>query len=488
MKFTRRSFLQAGTAAAVTAAVKPSIAATPRKRNVLFIGVDDQNASLGCYTNGLVHTPNLDALAARGTRFAANHCQYPLCGPSRTSLLTGLAPDTTKMTDNHKPYFRENIPDVVTLPQFFRQNGYFVARVGKMYHQDNPKGIGQSGPDDPQSWDYVFNPIGVDRTREEPLLTTFWHPEGHPEYYGVDISFYESNAPDDEITDSLGADEMIRLLRKNKDRPFFLAYGLYRPHVPWIVPKKYFDLYPLETIQACPFNEAELKNAPACAYTTTPPNYGMSELQQRTAIRAYRASSSFMDAQVGRVLAELKRLGLERDTLVVFWTDHGWSLGEHGQWQKQTLFESATHVPLIFAGPGVGRGQVCHRTTEHLDIYPTVAELCRLSNAPTNLQGVSLSRLLQHPGAVWERPAVSQVVRGVKDRGYSIRTERYRYTAWFGQETGEELYDYEKDPRELVNLATDPSLVKLKHSLRARLDVIAASRGSNHDLQHVESS
>lgn len=486
MKFTRRSFLQTGTAAAVTAAVKPSITAiASRKRNVLFIGVDDQNAWLGCYTNGLVHTPNLDALAARGTRFAANYCQYPLCGPSRTSLLTGLAPDTTKMTDNRKPYFRENIPNVVTLPQLFRQNGYFVGRVGKIYHQDNPSGIGKSGPDDAQSWDYVFNPAGVDRTREEPLLTTFWHPEGHPEYYGVDICFYESNAADNEITDSLGADEVIRLMRQSKDRPFFFAYGLYRPHVPWIVPKKYFDLYPLETIQACPFNEAELKNAPACAYTTAPPNYGMSELQQRIAIRAYRASSSFMDAQVGRVLAELKRLGLEKDTLVVFWTDHGWSLGEHGQWQKQNLFESATRVPLIFAGPGVGRGQVCHRTTEHLDIYPTVTELCQLSEAPSSLQGVSLSGLMKDPRMAWDRPAISQVFRGQKNHGYSIRTERYRYTLWIGDETGEELYDYEKDPRELVNLANDSSLVKLKQSLRERLDAIAASRGSNLDLQRA---
>jgi uncharacterized sulfatase len=467
----------------MSAAIDSSANAAQRRKNVLFIGVDDQNASLGCYTNGLVHTPHLDNLAERGTRFDAAYCQYPLCSPSRTSLMTGMAPDSTKVYDNLAPSFRSALPSTVTLSQLFRKNGYFSARVGKIYHQGVPARIGESGPDDPKGWDYVFNPCGVDHTKEEPLVTNFGPDIGD---LGKEIAFRESEAPDKSMTDSLGADEVIRLLRQRHSKPFFLAYGLYRPHVPWIVPKAYFDLYPLESIQVCPFSEAELTVAPAAAYTTHPANYGMSEMQMRQAIRAYRASSSFMDAQVGRVLAVLRSLGLEENTIVVFWADHGWSLGEHGQWQKRNLFESSTRVPLLIAAPGIGsHGQICRRTVESLDIYPTLVNLCGLSDAPSSLQGTSLHRLLHDPDAKWDRPAMSQVVRGTGSGdafGYSLRTERYRYTAWFGKETGEELYDYSNDPRELVNLANHPETDAIKASLRKGLKDCAASRGRRIDI------
>ena len=325
------------------------------RKNVLFIGNDDQNTTLGCYGYP-VHTPNLDALAARGTRFDRNYCQFPWCGPSRASLMTGMAPDTTKVWDLNT-HFRKALPNVVTIGELFRKNGYRSVRVGKIYHQSVPEGIGESGPDDPQTWDTVFNPAGVDRTKEEPEVQ-FYQP--HPPtnrkgdvHLGSAIGYHESEAPDEAMTDSLSADEVIRQLQKLGDKPFFLAYGLYRPHVPWIVPKKYFDMYPIETIKARPASEAENRVAPAPAYTSGP-NLGMNEMQQRLAIRAYRASTTFMDAQVGRVLAELKRLKLEDSTIVVYWADHGWSLGEHGNWQKENLFESATRVPLLFAGPGTG--------------------------------------------------------------------------------------------------------------------------------------
>lgn len=492
---SRRAFLQSGAIAAASSVLPATAAAelhpSPAGRpNVLFIAIDDLNVSLGCYGNRVVKTPYLDALAARGTVFHAAHCQYPLCGPSRASLMTGLAPDTTRVYAL-ATFFRNTIPDAVTLPQLFQRNGYSVARVGKVYHAGNPDQIGTDGQDDPASWQYVFNPNGVDHTQDEPLVTDFTPSRAQPakpgeERLGSTISFYEAPQPGHAMTDSLGADEVIRLLRANRDKPFFLAYGLYRPHVPWIIPKEYFDMYPLESIQARPFHESELKLAPAPAYWTEPPNMGMDELERRKAIRAYYAATTFADAQIGRVLAELKALDLEQNTIVVFWADHGWSLGEHGQWMKQTLFEPATHVPTLFAGPGTGKpGQVCHRTTEHLDIYPTLVELCSLEGAPQNLHGSSLVPLLRDPAAPWEKPAISQIARPpqhTKTMGYSLRNQRYRYTRWQGEQTGEELYDYEADPHEWTNLANDPSVQSLKARLRRQLESITASRGRTGEV------
>ncbi len=207
----------------------------------------------------------------------------------------------------------------------------------------------------------------------------------------------------------------------------------------------------------------------------------MDVLERRKAIRGYYAATTFADAQIGRVLAELKALDLEENTIVVFWADHGWSLGEHGQWMKQTLFEPATRVPTLFAGPGTGKpGQVCHRTTEHLDIYPTLVELCGLEGAPENLQGASLVPLLKNPEARREKPSISQVARPPlkpKTVGYSLRNERYRYTAWEGAETGEELYDYRNDPHEWTNLADDAGAREVKAELKAQLAEITARRG-----------
>jgi iduronate 2-sulfatase len=479
---SRRSFLKTGAAAvAASSVLGPEVALAQRdapRKNVLFIGVDDLNTSLGCYGNTVVKTPHLDALAARGVRFDRAYCQYPLCNPSRSSLMTGLAPDTVKVYDL-QTRFRKNLPDAVTIAELFRRNGYRASRVGKIFHTDVPGEIGENGLDDPQSWDSTFNPDGIDHTQEEVSITNLT-PNRH--HLGNAVTFYESPAADKEMTDSRGADEVIRILRAKHEKPFFLAYGLYRPHVSWIVPKAYFDMYPLESIEARPFDPKELTLAPRAAYWTQPPNFGMDELARRKAIRAYYASVSFMDAQVGRVLAELKALGLEDDTVVVFWADHGWNLGEHGQWMKQSLFETAARVPLIFAGPGVrASGQVCERTVEHLDVYPTLAELCGLHGAPKQMQGASLMPLLDRPSSAWEKPAVSQVFRPSDARpratGYSLRDERYRYTLWRAREGGEELYDYQTDPHELTNLAEHPELQAVKAVMRTKLDAISAARG-----------
>jgi len=476
---SRRGFLKAGAAVAAAPALEAAAGVVPHgRKNVLFIAVDDQNTSLGCYGNRVVKTPNLDALAARGVRFDKAYCQYPLCSPSRTSLMTGMAPDTTKIYDL-RTYFRSTMPDVVTIPQLFRKNGYYAGRVGKIYHANVPHDIGHDGLDDAVSWEEVFNPAGVDHTKEEKLVT--WLTPGRKDL-GSSITFHESDSADAAMTDSLGADEVIRQLRMHRDKPFFLAYGLYRPHVSWVVPKAYFDMYPLETIEARPFDAREMTVAPRAAYGTHPVNFGMDEMARRQAVRAYYASTSFMDAQVGRVLAELKKLGLEDNTTVVFWADHGWALGEHGQWMKQVLFEPVARVPVIFAGAGVEqRGVVCGRTTEHLDIYPTLAELCGLQGMPAGLQGRSMVPLLKDASAAWDKPAVSQQFRfaggEAKTKGYSIRTESFRYTSWEGAEPGEELYDHRTDPGEMANLAEDAKMAGTKAELKAKLMEIAATRG-----------
>ncbi|MCL2660150.1 MAG: sulfatase-like hydrolase/transferase [Acidobacteriaceae bacterium] len=474
---TRRNFLKSSAAMTAAKAIPAQLAAAHGRKNVLFIGVDDLNHSLGCYGQP-VHTPNLDALAARGVRFDAAYCQYPLCGPSRTSLLTGLAPDTTKIQDNNDLNFRKHLKDPVTLPELFRKNGYYVARVGKIYHANVPPDEGSAGADDPQSWDYTFNNAGLDRTdpAQAKSVTTFSAPEKIG--LGTGLCAYESPTPDRQITDGVGADEVISLLKANKDKPFFIAYGLYRPHLPWIVPQAYFEKYPLESIHAEPFDPAELTQAPPYAYMLKKPNFGMSEENARRSKRGYYAATSYIDAQVGRVLAALKEYGLEENTIVVFWADHGWHLGQHGQWEKLTLFEWCARIPFLMAGPGVKKGGVVDRTTEHLDIYPTLVELCGLENAPKLLHGTSLSGLLQNPdGARWDKPAMTQAHRPAREiDGYSIRTERYRYTLWMGKSEAEELYDYQTDPREVKNRASDPELKTVKKALKDRLLTIRKSR------------
>jgi uncharacterized sulfatase len=442
-------------------------AATPRKLNVLMIAADDLNNDLGCYGHPLVKSPNIDRLSARGTRFDRAYNQFPLCSPSRSSLMTGLAPDTTRVYDLRK-HFRETLPDVVTLSQLFQRNGYLAARVGKIYHYGNPGQIGTDGLDDPPSWDVRINPSGVDKD-EEKVLTNHTPNRG----LGSSLSLYASPAPDEEHTDGKVATETIRLLEANKDKPFFIAAGFYRPHCPFIAPKKYFDLYSIEKIAAPRFSPSELAGLPAPALWINEPHFGVNEQQQREAIQAYYASISFLDANVGRLLDALDRLKLADNTLVVFWSDHGYLLGQHGQWMKQTLFEGSARAPLIIAGPGAARGKASPRVVEFLDIYPTLADLCGLKGAPGNLAGRSLRPLLRNPRARWAARALTQTRRGGEGQpfmGYSVRDERWRYTEWDEGRRGLELYDEINDPKELRNLALDPKykseLARMKRLLQ----------------------
>ncbi len=446
-----------------------------RQPNVLLIATDDLNNDLATYGHPLVKSPNIDRLAARGLRFDRAYNQFPLCSPSRVSLLTGLRPDITRVHDLQTD-FRTVLPDVVTLPQMFRGQGYFVARVGKIYHYGNPGQIGTSGLDDPASWDEFVNPRGIDKD-EETQVTNFTPARG----LGSALAYYASPAADEEHTDGKVAAETISLLEKHKNRPFFIGAGFYRPHCPFIAPRKYFDLYPLNTIPAPAASPAS--KAPAAAWFTVPPHWGISEQAQRESIRAYYASISFLDANVGRILDALDRLGLTDNTIVVFFGDHGYHLGEHGQWMKQTLFERSARAPLIVAGQGISsKVRSTSRVVEFLDIYPTLADLARV-RAPRGLQGRSLMPLLKNPAAKWDHPALTQVRRGAAAAalmGYSIRTEKWRFTEWDQGKRGVELYDEVNDPHEDNNLAEDKThqkvVVEMQRLLRRVRGQAAAAR------------
>jgi len=433
--------------------------------NVLFIAIDDLNVSLSCYNHPLVKSPNIDRLAARGIRFDHAYCQYPLCNPSRSSLLSGLRPDTTRIYNNGTP-IRKVFPDIVTLPQMFKNNGYFSARVGKLYHYGVPGDIGTSGLDDAPSWNEFVNPRGRDRDDEADVIN-FTPGRG----LGAALCWMEAKGTDEEQTDGKVAAAAIRLLEEHKDKPFFLAVGFYRPHVPDIATSNYFKLYPLDQV-TLPKEPAEhIAKIPPVALTVKPANYGIEEEKLRIFKRAYFASISFVDAQVGKVLDALDRLNLAGNTVVCLWGDHGWCLGEHGQWQKQLLFEESARVPLIIALPKAKVTGVSPRTVELVDLYPTLAELCGLK-PPANLEGKSLRSLLENPRASWSTPAITQQVRMEAQKpimGYSVRTERWRYTEWDGGAAGSELYDQDADPHEYQNLAQDPKEAKTIAKLKKYL-------------------
>jgi len=439
-----------------------SSAADPPRLNVLMIAVDDMNCDLGCFGNPVVKSPNLDRLAARGVRFERAYCQFPLCSPSRTSLLTGLRPDTTQVFDL-KRHFRQVLPEVVTLPQMFRNAGYFAARVGKVYHYGVPGDIGTNGLDDPESWDQVVNPRGRDKD-EEHLLVNHTPKRG----LGSSLSLLRAEGSDLEQTDGIGATAAIELLENHRGRPFFLAAGFYRPHCPYVAPKKYFDLYTLAAIPLPEVSREAMALVPAAALMSTSPWpwFGVTADQARESKLAYYAMISFVDAQIGRLLDALDRLELTDKTVVVFWSDNGYHLGEHGLWKKQSNFEGSARVPVIVAAPGQkAQGKSCLRTVELVDLYPTLADLCGLT-PPANLAGRSLRPLLDDPNAPWDKPAFTQVWRGGFP-GYSVRTERYRYTQWDGGQKGVELYDYQTDPEERKNLADDPAHADLAAELKA---------------------
>ena len=444
--------------------------------NVLFIAVDDLAASLGCYGDLIAKTPHIDRLAARGVRFDRAYNQIPLCNPSRASLMTGLRPDQIKVYDLDR-HFRDEVPDVTTLSQHFLNNGYATSRVGKIYHYNVPASIGTDGFDDAPSWQKTINPRGRDKT-DEALV---FNAEPHRKISGA-LSWLAADGSDEEQTDGMIATEAIKLMQKHKDEPFFIAAGFFRPHTPYVAPKKYFDLYPLEEMRLpfAPKNDREDIPTAAFAHNNPVANYSLEEQTCLKALRAYYACVSFVDAQVGRVLKSLDDLGLAQNTIVVFWSDHGYHLGEHqGIWQKRTLFEEGARAPLIIRDPQArGNGQSSTRIVEFVDLYPTLIDLAKLPQPRTQkLAGRSLLPLLQDPLGEWNGEAITQILRPADNRldkmtmGCSIRTTRWRYTEWAEGEAGLELYDHASDPNEFRNLAgnSDPDIKKQIQLLRTKL-------------------
>ena len=434
------------------------------KPNVLLIISDDLTAALGCYGHPLVKSPNVDALAAKGVRFEHAYCQYPLCNPSRCSFMTGRRPDTTRVYDNGIN-FREHLPDVVTIPQHFQKAGYFAARVGKIYHYGVPNQIGTNGLDDGKSWNQVVNPRGRDKDEEADVIN--FTPKRQ---IGAALSWLETEGTGEDHTDAKIADAIIHMLEEHKEGPFFIACGFFRPHVPCAASRNYFDLYPLDQIRL-PHEPADhIAGIPPIALTVKPLNYGLDDDKLKIFTRAYFASTSLMDAQMGRVVATLDRLKIADHTIVVFISDHGWCLGEHGQWQKQLLFEESVRVPMIIYDPSArGNGKVSSRPVELVDLSATLCDLAGLP-APEGVEGGSLRSLLENPDAAWDAPAFTQVYRpGEKAMGRSVRTEKWRYTEWDDGKKGVELYDQVNDPKEYKNLANDPASSEAAAQMKALL-------------------
>ena len=464
--------------------------AQQKKMNVLFIASDDMSSDLNTFGNPDVFTPNFDRLAEMGVVFNKAYNQAPLCAPSRASLMTGYLPDKTGVYDLG-PTFREALPNAITLSQMFKNNDYYTCRIGKIYHQGVPNEIGQAGHDDPESWTMTYNPIGKDKTDEYKLVAD------------VPIlgTYLAMDCTDDELTDAISTNVALSILRQRtgnatasaydgyiqgrvNPQPFFIALGFFRPHIPYMAPKKYFDMYPLNKIKLYKNPENDWDNKPHAAAWTLPLNGDTSEEQQKKAIQAYYACITFIDAQIGKLLNGLEEFGLMENTIVIFWSDHGYNLGEHGQWQKQTLFEKSSKQPLLISVPGFPKGTATDAIVQMVDIYPTLAEITGF-DAPDDLAGHSLVPLLKDPDAEWNYPAFTLQIRTLNPNaregqskysfnpnvrsnnrtifGRSVRVKRYRYTEWDEGKLGSELYDYETDPKEFNNQANNPdykSIVK----------------------------
>ena len=449
-----------------------------KRPNVLFIAVDDLACALGCFGDVIAKTPNIDRLAETGVCFERAYNQLPLCNPTRASVMTGLRPDQIKVYDLDR-HFRDELPDVVTLPQAFQKAGYFAARVGKIYHYNVPASIGTNGLDDPPSWNRTVNPKGRDKTDESLVFNA----EPHRNISGS-LSWLAADGTDEEQTDGMIASEAIKIMQEKKDEPFFLGVGFFRPHTPYVAPKKYFDLFPPDQLKLpfAPENDRDDIPTAAFAHNCPIPNYNLDQTMLLTATQAYYACVSFVDAQVGRLLRSLDELGISDNTIVVFWSDHGYHLGEHnGVWQKRTLFEQGARAPMIIRSPRRTGNGTCRRIVEFVDIYPTLTDLAGIES-PAGLAGRSLRPLLNDPLTEWNGFAVTQILRPTDDRlsesvmGCSIRTERYRFTQWGEGRHGVELYDHHADPGEFHNLAIKPDADAIR--VMKQLEPMLQSRAS----------
>ncbi len=487
-----------------------SSAQVNKKMNVLFIAVDDLKPILGSYGDKMIKTPNIDRIAKNGTIFLANYCQLAVCGPTRASIMTGKRPDYTKVWDL-KTKMRDVNPEIVSIPQYFASNGYSSQGIGKVYdprcvddeidkpswsvpfYKTNKKYYSAiTGP--PANGQYqnaIVKKLLENNSEDEPTITA------GSIIKNIKPSVENENVPDNAYTDganALQAKDILIKLSKNEE-PFFFALGFSKPHLPFVAPKKYWDLYDRDKMPIAEFqkpskngvdiayhNSSELQ-----AYTDIPNLTSFTDQQQglslpldkqKELIHGYYAAVSYADAQIGKILNTLDSLGLTNNTIIVLWGDHGWHLGDHNLWCKHSNFEQATHAPLIISSPGVAPSKV-NSPTEFVDIFPTLCELSNL-NVPNNLDGTSLVKLMKNPSSEGKKFAVSQYPRSENIRengrlgyanttymGYSIRNDRYRYTIWMKDNfrsyqafdknllVGIELYDYKKDPNETVNVVND---------------------------------
>jgi arylsulfatase A-like enzyme len=460
------------------------------KPNVLFIAIDDLRPELGCYGSDIAISPNIDQLSANGVRFDSAHCQLAVCNPSRVSLLTGLRPDSAKVW-TLDVRFRHTIPDALTLPRHFKDNGYYTVGYGKIFHNPWPDNISWS---EPHSWPKNSKLWSDTAKQELKEFKAGLRSEGTPQ---AKIERLRARAtevvdiPDHEHIDGAIAMQAIDAMKRaaKQDKPFFLAAGFVRPHLPFVVPGKYWDLYDRKKIPLAA-NPRLPENAPPYAmntmyelrdyfdYLNTPdPRDGpLTEAQQRELKHGYLASVSFIDAQVGILLEELKKLGLAENTIVILWSDHGWKLGEHNSWCKQTNYEIDTRVPLIIYDPRAkGNGRATDSLVELVDVYPTLCDLAGIE-IPKSLEGASLKPILENPDTTVKKAAVSQFLRRQKNRelmGYAYRTNRWRYVEWIDRKSGEtvarELFDHSVDSTESVSLAANPEHKSLMNRLGKEL-------------------
>ena len=470
------------------------------KPNVLFIGVDDLRPELNCYGETYIHSPNIDRLAAEGVLFNRAYCQWAVCMPSRASLLTGLRPDTFKGVARG---FRSVVPEVVTLPQHFKNNGYFTQSFGKIFHGTWHTAYVGNSHQDPVSWSvprmapspqYYYTEKGIQAAREvfatsdDPWSRDVIRDPNNPDQWKEHfVRAWATEAPDvadetpgDGVITAAAIERMHELTAREKQIPFFLAVGFMKPHLPFIAPKKYWDLYDPEDIPPIPL-PVPPEGAPDLALTSwgelraysDMPKSGSLTLEQVRHLRhGYAACVSYIDAQIGLLLEELNRLEIRGSTIVVLWSDHGFKLGDLGMWCKHTNFELDTRVPLIVSSPGLYAGETSNALVELVDLYPTLTDLAGLPNYAGN-EGVSFAPILKDPTAPGEEVAFSQYPRG-QHVGYSIRTARYRYTEWRSKDDlhsnpmAVELYDYGSEG-EKRNVAGETALLETQNRLRRLL-------------------
>lgn len=448
------------------AAKAGAVEQVPERPNVLFLAVDDMKDWVNCLGGyrGKVETPNIDRLARRGTLFTNAHCASPKCAPSRAALLTGLRPSTSGLYDNGH-WWLPNLPDIVTLPNHFRQHGYLAVGAGKIFHHT-------AGNHPPNQWSRFFRlTFTEDPWFRGVKLNYPWsnhapYPDGFP-FSGVDGLGHENDwgslaIGEQDYDDEKTVDYAIRFLQQPHDRPFFLACGLFRPHLPWYVPSRFFDHYALDEIVLPEVNRDDLNDVPAAGKRFALSRRSDLETIKRAgkwkhAVRAYLASITCADDRIGRVLNALETRDDAANTIVVLWSDHGWHLGEKQHWHKSTLWEEATRVPLIIVAPGFPSG-ICDRPVSLLDLFPTLNELANMSSIDRH-DGVSLVPLLRDPQSSWERPAVIEYKRG----NAAVRSQRYRYIRY--SDGGEELYDHQNDPNEWQNLAARKDMADVKREL-----------------------